>query len=329
MTKGDFVVRIRAFARVIVLAGLAAILAALPGSVEAENIWDLEAVDAVGNGTHPKVGADPSDPNNRVVVQGIALNSSAEYLNPNFMWQVYVQGESPDRGGIAPWTGCFFQGGPGSAFWLSEVARLEGASGIHAGDRIQIDGFIANHRGKVNINERHSALPGMDFNVTLVQAGVGMPAPIGIRDLSDCNYFDQTRAGGGELYQAQWCALEYVHLLTSPDETLYPLPNWAGTRTYGWGPGHLMVALNEGDDVDYLAVLLSDMGNFSGPGPNPADLYNITGVFDQEDTTSPFTGEYRLWVKNAGDMYLIPEPGSVCLLAFGAIGLVVRRRRRR
>lgn len=79
----------------------------LISSVQAENIWDLEAVNADGTGSHPKVGAAPVS-GNKVTVEGIALNSPDELLNTSQMWQIYVQAESPDQGGIAAWAGIFY-----------------------------------------------------------------------------------------------------------------------------------------------------------------------------------------------------------------------------
>ncbi|HQH12052.1 MAG TPA: hypothetical protein PLS31_06435, partial [Candidatus Sumerlaeota bacterium] len=108
----------------------------------AENIWDLQAVDATGLGTHPKVGASVSDPGNRVVIEGIALNNTAEYLNTASSWQIYVQAESPDKGGIAAWAGTFYRNTPWPRYPLD----------INAGDRVRIEGFLMNTRGKVNIN---------------------------------------------------------------------------------------------------------------------------------------------------------------------------------
>jgi len=46
------------------------------------NMWDLEAVDEEGLGTHPLVGADFQNSENRVTVEGIALNTTGELLDP-------------------------------------------------------------------------------------------------------------------------------------------------------------------------------------------------------------------------------------------------------
>lgn len=255
----------------------AAALVLLGGTVttlRAEQIWDLEAVDANGAGTHAKVGADPgSNPAtspNRVVVTGIALNSSSEML-PSSMWQIYVQGEAPDSGGIAAWAGVFY-----NSTWPRYPSDIE------PGDRVQIDGFIANTNGKVNINERHSAAPGMQFVVTKLASRVGMPPPALIPNIASCNFFDQTRATGGEKYQAQWCQLDN---LTSVSGT--------------WAPGQQLVVSDS--SLATTTLLLSSEGDFA-LYPPPSAPFKARGIFDQEDKTSPATGDYRLWVKRYSDI---------------------------
>ncbi len=233
----------------------------------ADSIWDLEAVDANGVATDPRAGGDPNDLNNWVTVEGIALNASSEML-ADTMWQVYVQGEAPDAGGIAAWHGVWFNppGWPWPPF-----------PDVQPGDRIRIEALVADHNGKVNINSRHSSDPSMQFDVTVLEAGVGMPAAQLIPDISACDYFDQTRAGGGERYQAQWCQLNDVSIVS-------------GT----WAPGEtLTISDASGHEI---AMLLSGPGDF-GDYPMPAGTFNVRAIFDQEDPTAPTTGDYRVWVK--------------------------------
>ncbi|HOE64149.1 MAG TPA: DUF5689 domain-containing protein [Candidatus Sumerlaeota bacterium] len=243
----------------------------------AENIWDLQAVDATGLGTHPKVGASVSDPGNRVVIEGIALNNTAEYLNTASSWQIYVQAESPDKGGIAAWAGTFYRNTPWPRYPLD----------INAGDRVRIEGFLMNTRGKVNINERHSPDPSVVFTVTKIASGVGMPAPQIINNLSDCNYFDQTRAGGGEKYQAQWVKLNRVHIIS-------------GT----WGNDKDLILAD--DDGSTLTMRLSAMGDFDSYTA-PTGNFEVTGIFDQEDLAAPYTDSYRIWVKKYSDIQVMTD----------------------
>lgn len=240
-----------------------------------DSIWDLQAVDENGLGTHPKVGADigadPATSPNRVTIEGIALNSPAEILNASQMWQVYVQAEAPDQGGIAAWAGVFY-----NPDWPRYPMDIE------PGDRIRVNGFVQNVRGKVNITERHSAAPGIQFVVTMLEKGVGMPDPIVIPGLAACNHFDQTRVSGGELYQAQWVQLNNV---------------WIDSGV--WGKGQQLILKDVTDAT--LTMLLSSEGDFDSYA-EPIGSFSVVGIFDQEDLDEPFHDSYRLWVKKYSDI---------------------------
>jgi len=236
----------------------------------ADNIWDLEEVDAEGRGTHPKNGA-PISPDNKVTIQGIALNNPAELLPTTEQWQVYVQAEPPDRGGIAAWAGIFYADTPWPRYPLD----------IQPGDRIRLEGFIMDNAGKVNINERHSLAAA--FTVTKLQSGVGMPAPQEITNLSTCNFFDQMRASGGEKYQAQWVKLKGVHISSG-----------------AWGNDKSLTIADDAGST--LTMYLSSEGDFNDHSA-PAGGFNVTGIFDQEDTyLPPWHDSYRLWVKKYSDI---------------------------
>lgn len=257
-----------------------------PAGAPAETNWEIQAVDEAGLGTHPKVGADPTDPNNRVVIEGIALNAPPELLDTSQMWQVYVQGEGSDEGGTAAWAGFFYQ----TAFWP------EYPEDIQPGDRVRITGFIEDHLGKVNITERHSADPSLNFIVEVLEPGVGMPEPMLIPSLSACNTFDPTRAGGGERYQARWLRLNDVFIVSG---------TWANGE-------HVWVSQGEGVD---FPLYLSGPGDFDTIPP-PTGVFDVVGIFDQEaglgawpPPDPPYTGDYRIWVKNLGG--LIPKPGDL------------------
>ncbi|HUW82610.1 MAG TPA: dockerin type I domain-containing protein [Phycisphaerae bacterium] len=245
-------------------------------AASAETNWEIQAVDADGLGTHPKVGADASDPSNRVVVEGIALNAPHELLDPNEMWQVFVQGEGPDMGGTAAWSGMFFQ----SVYWP------EYPDDIQPGDRVRITGFVADNLGKANVNERHSADPNMNFDVEVLQQGVGMPAPTLISSISDCNYFDQTRAGGGEKYQARWVRMNDVYVES------------------GIWDNHEHVYVSQGEGVNF-PLHLSGQGDFDSV-PGPVGDFDVVGIFDQEaglgawpPPDPPYITDYRIWVKSS------------------------------
>jgi len=245
-----------------------------------DNIWDLQAVDVNGLGTDPRIGADPYDPTSWVTVEGIALNQSEEYLNPNTtgmpfgMWQIYVQSEDANNpgGGIAVWHAKAFN--PSGWPWPP--------ADVHAGDRVRVVGLIANNNGKVNINTRHSNDPIMQFEVTILEPNVGMPAPTQLPSLADCNYFDMTRSGGGELYQARWSELNDV---------------WIASGT--WGSGKTVVLTDAGGGQ--LNMLLSVMGDFDSYAM-PTGKFSVRGIFDQEDSSIPYHQGYRIWVKRFADI---------------------------
>ena len=238
-------------------------------------LWDLQAVDAIGEGTHPKVGA-AIDPINQVTIVGIALNAPDEILEvsgSSGIWQVYIQAESPDQGGIAVFSGNWWWG----SYWCPYPMDVE------AGDRLQVVGYVADHNGKVNLNERHSMAN--QFTVTFLERGVGMPAPIVIPSVSDCNYFDQTRAGGAELYQCQWVQLNDLSIESG---------TW-------WADQEVVVSDISGATI---TLLLSETSVFDS---TPSGTFSVKGIFDQEDEVTPFHDHYRIWVKNQEDV--VPSSG--------------------
>jgi len=253
----------------------AAIAALAVSGASAERIWDLEAVDADGVGIHPKVGADPTDPANRVCVEGIVLNGTGEYLDPNIMYTIFIQGEGQDPGGIQVWAGIFYN---------PDWPRYPD---VQAGDRVRVEGFAANYNGKVFINERHSASPDLQFTVTVLDHP-GMPVPIVIPWIAEANYFDPTRSGGGEKYQTHWCRINNVWIVEG---------NWGANES-----------LTIADGTGQLTLKLSGRGDFDSFDP-PAGKFHVIGVFDQEDSTLPWHENYRIWTKMMAD--IIPAtPGD-------------------
>jgi len=246
-------------------------LVALPIGL-AETHWEIQAVDENGLGTHPKVGADPTDPNNRVVVEGIALNSPDELVDTRYSWMLVVQGEGDDHAGTQAWAGSFYQPWP-------DVYPTD----IQPGDRVRITGFIANFLGKININERHSPAPQMNFQVEVLERGVGMPEPELIPSIADCNFFDQTRLSGGEWYQSRWVRLNDVWIAAGQ-----------------WAPDHQLTITDSTGET--LGLMLSSQGDFAGY-PEPRGPFDVIGIFDQEPwplkpfPPPPYTDYYRIWVK--------------------------------
>lgn len=292
-------------------------------------IFDLQAVDANGNPTHPLVGAGPTifdppdyphpeDPT-RVTIEGIALNSPHDLTfltGPGFRyWQIYVQSET-DGAGIAVW-----QGSPWMPTWPPNYPEVQ------AGDRVRVNGFVAHHRGKCNINSRHSGAPLMDFIVEVIEPGAGMPAPTLIPSIADCNYFspdrlDQPGSRGGEFYQAQWCMLQNVFIVDPPGTP----PPWGA----GWGWGANKTILVSDASGATLPLYLSQAGDFDLYDP-PDGYFTVVGIFDQEDPAAPFVDNYRLWVLRNSDITrgfqeAVPEPLSATALLMGLGALAARRR---
>lgn len=234
-----------------------------------DNPWDLQAVDADGVATHPKVGA-AVETANRVIVEGIALNAPGQLLDTASQWQVYVQGEAPQSGGIAAWAGIFY-----NSDWPRYPADIE------PGDRVRIEGYAEFHAGKTNLNERHSAAPDLALTVTILQKGAGMPEPELIDSIADCVGFDATRETGGEHYQGRWVELRNVRISE-------------GT----WGNGQSLVLTD--DSAATLTLLLSSRGDFDDYSI-PTKPFNVRGIFDQEDADAPYTGAYRLWTRTVDD----------------------------
>lgn len=259
-------------------------------SQAADAIWPIQAVDGNGLPTDPRVGGDPMQASSWVSVEGIALNASSEML-PSSMWQVFVQGEAPDAGGIACWHGSWFnpEGWPWPPF-----------PDVQPGDRIRVDALISGHNGKVNINSRHSSDPGMQFVVTVLQAGVGMPIAKLVPSVADALIFDQTRATGGEHYQGQWSQLNDVELAS-------------GT----WAPGETLTITDAGGDE--LNVFLSGPGDFAGYAA-PVGSFNVRGIFDQEDPDLPYDNNYRLWVKKFAD-FRFPLTVEIVNEPWGAVSV--------
>ncbi len=297
---------------------------ALPAG--AYSIFDLQAVDANGNPTDPMVNADPI-PANRVTVQGIALNSPTDLsvIDPSSppwwqYWQVYVQSEVPgEPAGIA-----VFQGRPWAQSWPPPYPD------VVAGDRVEVEGFVSDHRGKSNINTRHSAAPQMDFTVSVLDHP-GVPDPVEIPNLADCTYFSNERvdeAGkrGGEFYQAQWCKLSNVWIVDPPAED----PPWGDG--WGWEPGKSVLVTDASGAT--LPLYFSGVGDILDYA-QPTMPFSVVGRFDQEDPgtdigggVTAYTENYRLWVLSGSDIEEIPEPATLCLLGGGGLGLLLRRRRR-
>ncbi len=265
---------------------------------------------------------------------GVLLNDPADMLDttPNFntipfnlggQWQVFVQTTLPgDSGGVALYMGqnygnippaLTFTPGPTpdpsqsftNAQWQNEVQRVDvdQATGhvFQAGDLVEIDAqgglFFG---GKTNVNDEHSTSPTLDFQMRLIQANYGLPAPTplnlaSIWDNSTNNItFDPTGQTGGEKYQGDLVTLQNMHL--APNQSV----NWTsnGFVTVQDTSGHQMV-LELGTSTQFT------------PASAPTGWFNATGIFDQESPASgPYNANYELFLTKASEVQAINLPGD-------------------
>ena len=285
----------------------------------------FEAVDSTGLGTYSADGFP-------IRVIGVLLNNPADMLDstPDFntipfnlggQWQVFVQTtEANDFGGVALYMGQNYGNIPPAltfdpnptpdptqsftnAQWQAEVQRLDvdQATGhvFQAGDLVEIDaqgGLF--YGGKTNVNDEHSTSPTLDFQMRLVQANYGLPAPIPLTlasiwdNSTNSVIFDPTRQTGGEHYQGNLVTLDNVHL--APNQTA----NWTAN-------GFVTVQDASGRQ---LVLELGTSSRFT-PANAPTGWFNATGIFDQESPASgPYTGNYELFMTNPNNISTLPLP---------------------
>jgi hypothetical protein len=253
----------------------------------------LQAVDSDGVGTY--------DDTDKVIINGIVLNSPEEMLDPTpgapaylgGQWQIYIQGEGSDHAGTAVYLGQYYARAGGSGNYTDEQLLSELCSINHdpntgytfaAGDRVKVTGWYKFYRGKTNVNEKHQVEPMFDFEVELLKPAVGLPQPELItlnivKDGGDQFIFDQSRLTGCEYYQARLVRVDDVNIIDpnfwSPDGTVTIRDNTG--RTFP-------VKLGIGDGFTRYTC--------------PIGQIDVIAIFDQECSSSPYTGGYRLWVTN-------------------------------
>ncbi|MEN6519678.1 MAG: hypothetical protein ABFD46_00795 [Armatimonadota bacterium] len=258
---------------------IVALIVAVSGSIcMADSLWDYEAVDSTGFGTHPAISYPETDPASKIVVEGVALAGSNEILDPALQYTVFIQDDTSDRGGIQAWSGKFLYG---DTMWAQ--LRTTDYIDFAAGDRLRITGLLADMgRGKVVINNRgHGGAPYLIWHVDVI-GHAGLPDPELIPTVANCNYFDSMRADGGERYQTRYTMLHGVQISGG-----------------AWGSGNLLT-INDG--TGSVGMYLSAQGDFSSHS-QPNGKLNVVGIFDQEDdNVSPYTDGYRIWVKRFSDI---------------------------
>lgn len=276
--------------------------------------------------------AAPFDP--PLTIRGVLLCNTDEMLDstPDFLpwdgganqyrmgaeWQVTFQSVDPgDRGGTTCWMGQNYGNQPWirdstlsytNEAWVAEILRLNfDPSTMHrfqAGDLVEMTVRQSLfYGGKRNINEGHDIEPAYNFDIRLVTANHGLPAPevITLADVMNVGgtadspstwlpIFDQTRATGGEHYQGMRVRLNNLSLVT----------------TNGWNPantwGNRLCTVTDG-----LGRFLSLRHPRYSLGAAPAAQFDAIGIFNQESGSgSQGTNGYELFVQQV--LPHIPAP---------------------
>jgi len=278
-------------------------------------------------------------------MRGIVLANTEDWLDPTPgytpTYQPFVMGgqaeliiqsiEPGDFGGTFAWMGqnygnLPFKGDPifsyTNAEWTAELGRLGlfGGDGvtrpIRAGDLIEVrarTGLF--YAGKMNVNEAHDKSPSRDFEVVLLQANYGLPAPApltlsDLKDATDQFIFNASRATGAEHYQGTLVELRDVRFTSA--------------TINNWGVNKDLVV--EDDTGRTLTVRLGRNPSFATT-PVIDDLFHVVGILDQADSTLPHDSGYRLLVMNAADFTIVPEP-SASLVFLPVLLMLLRRRPR-
>ena len=268
-------------------------------------------------------GVSTWNPNFPVTLVGVLLTNPGEMLDatPNFIpwnngdgayemggqWQVFVQAITPgDRGGVECWMAQNYGNLPwephdgsdsyANDAWAAEVNRVshDPATGraFQKGDLVTLtaNGALF-YGGMENINEEHSIDPAMNFTMSLVAAGYGLPAPevISLAAVISTNLgptghydlFDPTRATGGEHYQGMRVRLNGLTLVTTN--------GW--TTNSDWDSRYCTATDGEGRQFPLIHPLY-DLG------PAPTNRFDATGVFLQESGSgTDGTFGYELFVQ--------------------------------
>ncbi len=252
-------------------------------------------------------------------IRGVLLCGPDEMLDwtPNFAanpgsmggeWQVTFQAVGPDdRGGTTCWMGQNYGSlawvGDELSYsdeaWVSEVLRLnhDPSTGrpFRAGDLIEVTARRSLfYGGKRNINEAHDVEPVANFDLRLVTAAYGLPAPetITLADVMQPGgvaespatwipIFDPTRATGGERYQGTRVRLQSLSLLNAAGWN--PTNRWANRLcTVTDGLGRFLTLRHPRYDL----------------GPAPTSTFDAIGIFTQESGSgSQGTNGYELFVQ--------------------------------
>lgn len=306
---------------------IASIIAASRIAAQTETHANLQAVSSTGASAW--TGSFP------FAIRGVLLCNPDEMLDatPNFLpwndganlfqlggeWQITIQAVAAgDRGGTTCWMGQSYGNMPwlhnselsySNEAWGAEILRLNydisTLRALRAGDLVEITVRAAEfYGGKRNINEAHDIDPASNFDIRLVTADYGLPAPEVVElaevmspggDSGDWQtwpaIFDATRATGAEHYQGMRVRMNNLSLVT----------------TNGWNPaapwGRRLATATDGHGRYFsLRHPRYDLG------PAPAGPFDVIGIFNQESGSGvQGTNGYELFVQRVLPQTPVPE----------------------
>jgi hypothetical protein len=207
-----------------------------------------------------------------------------------------------------------------SAF-TSELARVSSddttGQALHAGELIEVDANIGlYYKGQYNINEAHSSSTNNNFYIKVLNANYGMPTaqitPLSTyENASSSQYFDPTRATGGEHYEGDWIEIPNVELAPGSVSASNP---WTENGSY-----------TIQDSTGRTFTLQLGNGNFGNTAPT--GFFNVYGIENQVSTDIGTNG-YFISAPQLSDIISVPEP-SVDVIVAGAVGALLLGRQQR
>ncbi|NCC59791.1 MAG: hypothetical protein EOM12_02425 [Verrucomicrobiae bacterium] len=267
-------------------------------------------------------------------IRGVITTTLDEVLDPtpNFLpwdngansgkmgaeWQIFIQavGEG-DFGGTALWLGQNYGNQPwirnedmsySNEDWLENLLRVtidpESGVAFAPGDLVEVTARKSlAYGGKRNINEAHSKALENKFDIRLLEADYGLPAPelitLGELVLPDysgenaqLNIFDQTRQTGGEHYQGTRVRINGIQIVSAE--------GWNPEETW---PNRGNIKVTDGNNRFF--ALRHPRRNI---GPVPTGAFDAIGIINQESGSATLgsTG-YELFIQEVVDESPAPQ----------------------
>jgi hypothetical protein len=267
-------------------------------------------------------------------IRGVITTTLDEVLDPtpNFLpwdngansgkmgaeWQIFIQAvDEGDFGGTALWLGQNYGNQPwirnedmsySNEDWLENLLRVttdpESGVAFAPGDLVEVTARKSlAYGGKRNINEAHSKALENKFDIRLLEADYGLPAPelITLSELvlpdysgenAQLNIFDQTRQTGGEHYQGTRVRINGLQIVNA--EGWNPEETWSKR-------GNIKVT----DGNNHFFALRHPRRNI---GPVPTGIFDAIGIINQESGSATLgsTG-YELFIQEVVDQSPVPQ----------------------